>query len=152
MSTITATLSGIAVRKKTKQPMVLLDQSTATCAAGIGNDLRGKPGRRQVTVMSAECWQQACNEAGKQLHWQQRRANLLISGLQFSAQTIGSIIRIGEAELLITRATDPCRRMDQTLPGLSQALAKSWRGGVCCQVIKDGAIRVGDNVILKNPP
>ena len=152
MTTITATLSGIAVRKKTKQPMVLLDQSTATCAAGIGNDLRGKPGRRQVTVMSAECWQQACNEAGKQLHWQQRRANLLISGLQFSAQTIGSIIRIGEAELLITRATDPCRRMDQTLPGLSQALAKSWRGGVCCQVIKDGAIRVGDNVILKNPP
>lgn len=152
MTTITATLSGIAVRKKTKQPMVLLDQSTATCAAGIGNDLRGKPGRRQVTVMSAECWQQACNEAGKQLHWQQRRANLLISGLKFSAQTIGSIIRIGEAELLITRATDPCRRMDQTLPGLSQALAKNWRGGVCCQVIKDGAIRVGDNVTLKNPP
>lgn len=151
MSATTATLSGIAVRKKTKQPMVLLDRSTATCAAGIGNDLRGKPGRRQVTVMSAECWQQACNEAGRQLHWQQRRANLLISGLQFNAQSIGSVIHIGEAQLLITRATDPCRRMDQTLPGLSQALAKDWRGGVCCQVIKDGAITVGDNITISKP-
>ena len=148
MNNPTATLCGIAVRKKSKQPMVLLDRSEATRACGIGNDLRGKPGKRQVTVMSAECWQQACEEAGQDLHWQQRRANLLVSGLQFSPQSIGKIIRIGEAELLITRETDPCRRMDQTQPGLSQALAKHWRGGVCCQVIKDGAIRLGDAVKL----
>ena len=148
MTSQTATLSGIAVRKKTKQPMVLLEQSTATRAFGIGNDSRGKPGRRQVTVMSAECWQQACKEAGEDLHWQQRRANLLITGLQFSARSIGSTLRIGGAELLITRQTDPCRRMDQTLPGLSQALAKNWRGGVCCQVIQDGPISLGDRVII----
>lgn len=144
----TASLSGIAVRKKTKQPMVLLEHSTATRAFGIGNDLRGKPGRRQVTVMSAECWQQACEEAGGNLHWQQRRANLLVSGMQFTDQSVGCTLRIGEAELRITRETDPCRRMDQTLPGLSRALVKNWRGGVCCQVIKDGAIRLGDQVTL----
>ena len=145
-----ALLNGIAVRKKTKHPMVLLEHSTATRAFGIGNDLRGKPGKRQVTVMSAESWQQACKEVRGSLHWQHRRANLLVSGLQFTAQSVGCILRIGEAELRITRETDPCRRMDQVLPGLSHALAKNWRGGVCCQVIKDGTISIGDKVTLDN--
>jgi MOSC domain-containing protein YiiM len=42
--------------------------------------------------------------------------------------------------------TDPCPRMDAQHPGLTAALLPEWRAGVCCRVLKGGAIRSGDPV------
>ena len=35
-----------------------------------------------------------------------------------------------------------------SIGGLTAALAPDWRGGVTCQVIEAGAVRVGDDVLL----
>lgn len=144
-----AKLLGIATRSKKRAEMQLLQSAEVSLASGVANDFRGKPGKRQVTVMSQEGWQTACAEANVELSWTERRANLLIAGLDLE-QSAGRILKIGELQLLITRETDPCKRMEETQPGLPDAMAKQWRGGVCCQVIEAGQIAVGDEVELIN--
>ena len=140
------TVTGIAYRKKPKAPMTEISSVEITCEQGVVPDTRGKPGKRQVTLISAQSWQDACAELGAELPWTFRRANILIDGLRFSAGDVGRIIRIGEAELQVMIETDPCPRMDAQHPGLTAALLPDWRAGVCCKVLKSGPVRIGDPV------
>ena len=125
-----AQLLGIAIRAKKRAEMQLLASAQVSLAQGIANDFRGKPGKRQVTVLTQAGWQTACAEAGVDLPWRERRANLLIAGLDLEA-SVGAVISIGAVKLLVTRKTDPCQRMDEAYPGMFAAMAKQWRGGVC---------------------
>jgi len=142
-----ARLLGIAMRKKSRGEMVLLQRVAITLDKGVVDDFRGKPGKRQVTVLTQEGWQAACAAAGTALPWHERRANLYIEGLVLP-QSQGQIIQIGTLRLLITRETDPCKRMEAISPGLFNALASEWRGGVCCKVVVAGEVAVGDDVVL----
>jgi len=116
--------------------------------AGIDGDFRGKPGKRQVTVMSIEQWKLACDEVATTLPWTVRRANLLVDGVSFDATMVGQQIKIGQCILYVTGETDPCPKMDAQHQGLTQALVPDWRGGVCCRVIADGRIKVGDKMMI----
>ena len=58
----------------------------------------------------------------------------------------GGEIRIGAVRLQVTGETDPCSRMEEQCAGLKAALQPDWRGGVCCRVLQDGAVRIGDTV------
>ena len=137
----------IATRSAKRQPMVLLDSALVTCEFGVENDFRGKPGKRQVTVLDNKSWQEACNILGKKIEWQTRRANILVSDLNLE-NTAGCYLLMGELVLQITQETDPCKRMEEYEPGLFNALKDHWRGGVCCQVIREGKIKIGDKVKL----
>ncbi|MAT49956.1 MAG: molybdenum cofactor biosysynthesis protein [Porticoccaceae bacterium] len=143
-----STLTGIAVRTRTRAPMQPLDACLITPEQGLAGDHRGRPGRRQVTVLSAEAWQNACEAVGTDLPWLTRRANLLVSGMRFGPQDVGRVLQFGDVRLQITRETDPCQRMDEACPGLREALAPEWRGGVCCRVLTGGLVRLGDEVSL----
>lgn len=145
-----ASLLGIAVRDKKRAPMCELEKAWVTKAAGVDKDFRGKPGDRQVTVLTQEGWQATCAEVGKALPWLTRRANLYIEGVDLF-ETTGRLLKIGEMQLLITRETDPCERMTEACDGLFSAMEKEWRGGVCCRVIQDGEIHVGDRVEIIEP-
>jgi len=144
-----ARLLGIAVKQRRKGPVSLHEEALITVHAGIVGDWRGKPGKRQVTLMSLSNWRAACDELGVELPWQTRRANLLVDSLPL-AHTTGSRIVLGEAVLEVTGETEPCERMEEAQPGLFQALASGWRGGVTCRVIANGVVRVGMEVAL--PP
>jgi MOSC domain-containing protein YiiM len=140
-----ATLEGIAYRTERLAPMQLLKECEVTLDAGVHSDSRGKPGHRQVTLLSAEAWADACADLDAEVSWTTRRANLLIRGLRFGPEDVGRRIRVGEALLEITGETIPCRRMDEQHDGLTGALTADWRGGACCRVIEAGRIRVGDS-------
>lgn len=142
------TLLGIARRSRSRAEMQLLTTSLVTVEKGVAGDLRGRPGNRQVTVLSEVSWLKACSELGVELPWHGRRANLLVGGYEFSAADVGRFIHIGDLKLRITKETDPCERMDELHPGLSRALAPAWRGGVCCRVVVSGEINTGDSVLL----
>lgn len=139
-------LLDIAFRPKPRAPMQTTKETMISRVAGVEHDFRGKPGKRQVTVLSLEQWQLACDELGTSLPWTVRRANLLVNGVIFDASFIGKQIKIGQLTLLVTGETDPCHKMDAQHQGLTQALTPDWRGGICCRVIADGRVRANDDV------
>ena len=119
-------LVAIAIRSKPHAPMVELDQAHVTTERGITGDFRGKPGPRQVTVLSADAWKTVCSELGQQLRWTTRRANLFVEGLRFVG-TEGLILHVGSVALKITGETEPCMRMEEQVRGLCEALTPEWR-------------------------
>lgn len=143
------TLTGIAIKQASRSPMQETDSATITREKGLTGDFRGKPGNRQVTVLSHESWQQACSELNTELPWTTRRANLLLTGIRFNPEDVGKALLIGDVRLEITRETDPCKRMDEARQGLKNILTPDWRGGVCCRVISGGQVSAGDVVTLK---
>ncbi len=138
-------LLAIARRDKKRAAMQTLESADITLNHGVAMDFRGKPSPRQVTVLSQESWRVVCDTLNTKLPWTTRRANLLIRGLDLK-NTQGRILKIGPVRLLITQETDPCERMNEALPGLYHALASDWRGGVCCRVLDEGKIQLGDDV------
>ena len=145
-----ARLTGIARREKKRAPMETLERADISAATGVANDFRGTPGRRQVTVISAAAWQDACRELGREIPWTTRRANLLVEGIELP-HTTGAILEIGPVRLMITGEVDPCSRMDEQAPGLTRALQPAWRGGVSCTVLEGGTVALGDDVTMRHP-
>lgn len=140
-------LLGIAIRDKSRGRMQEYDSILVSTQNGCEGDFRGKPGRRQVTVLSKEAWRSACEELNCSLAWTTRRANLLVEGLELADLT-GAKIVIGDLILKVTGETDPCHRMDEIKTGLKQSLLPHWRGGVCCRVEQSGHIAIDDTVII----
>lgn len=143
------TLTGIAIKQASRSPMQAMDSAAITLEKGVQGDFRGMPGNRQITLLSHESWKQTCDELRVELSWLTRRANLLLDGISFSTSDVGKILAIGDVWLEITRETDPCKRMDEAHQGLKNALTPSWRGGVCCRVLKGGQVSAGDMVTIE---
>lgn len=144
---VKTSLLGIAIKPQRLQPMQLLKAGELSLREGLVGDSRGKPGPRQVTLLSLAAWQAAGNEIGIILPWTDRRANLLVGDLPLY-QSVGSRLVIGDAVLEITGETDPCSRMTAVHRGLFDALTQDWRGGVCCRVLRGGLLTLGMGVEL----
>lgn len=138
-------LAGIARREKKLSPMESLESAEISAETGVANDSRGKPGKRQVTLLSANDWQAACDEVGQDVVWTTRRANLFLENFDLPKEA-GRIVAIGDVRLRTTVEIDPCSRMDDQCPGLKKALQPDWRGGVGCEVLQGGTIKIGDTV------
>jgi len=138
---------GIARREKLRAEMETIDSVYVDEKTGLSGDIRGTALKRQVTLLSAKAWSEVCHELEADLPWTTRRANILIENIDFHQDTDYKI-QIGEVLLLVTRQTDPCSRMDEQYSGLTNALMSDWRGGVCCSVVKEGNISLGDEVKL----
>ncbi len=145
----TGNLLAIATKEAKRAPMIFLESTKITTDSGVEGDHRGKPGDRQITVVSQDSWDEACQDLNKSLPWTARRANLLVGGIVFNEST-GQFIHIGELVLEITGETKPCDRMDEFYQGLQEALRPEWRGGVTCKVIKSGEVKLGDIAMLTN--
>ena len=133
--------------------MEVIEHARVTPETGISGDFRGamkgKPYKRQVTLIERGDWDAAMAEVGHSIGWQERRANLLVDGLDLP-QTKGVRLRIGaDVVLEITRETDPCERMEALADGLRAALTPDWRGGACAMVITGGEIAVGDEIRIE---
>lgn len=141
-------LAGIARRDRKRAPMQTLEQADISTESGVADDFRGKPGPRQVTVISGAAWRAACAELDEDLPWTTRRANLLVEDIELP-RTLGAVLRVGPVRLRITGEVDPCSRMEEQRQGLKAALQPDWRGGVSCTVIAGGPVSLGDEVDLE---
>ena len=137
-------LDAIFIKRFHQGPMDARDRVRLVAGRGIeGNADQG--GKRQVTLISRERWDELMRVAGAQLDPSCRRANLVVSGLDL-ADTRGRILRVGTCRLEIVGQTGPCERMDEAAPGLLTAMRQGWGGGVYGVVLEDGEIVVGDEV------
>ncbi len=142
-------LVAIARKGKSRAPMEVIDSVRVTREAGLEADRCGRrPKRRQVTVISADVWAEVCAELGAEIPWTARRANLLVRGVALPKRE-GARLAVGALELEVGMETAPCERMDEQHQGLTAALLPDWRGGVCCRVLNDAEIRVGDPVTVE---
>lgn len=137
----------VAIREASRAPMQVSEAGNITLEGGLDGDYRGKMEGRQVTLISREGWENACTDLGDEVPWTTRRSNLLVEGIDL-AETSGATIQVGEAVLAVTAETVPCPRMEEARAGLQEALKPEWRGGVCCKVVKGGAIKAGDEVTV----
>ncbi|MEN8619387.1 MOSC domain-containing protein [Shewanella baltica] len=144
-------LLAIAYKTVKRGPMNEVLCANVTQLSGVEKDVFGRPGKRQVTVLSKIQWQQTCHSIEADLPWTTRRANLLVDDLVFSSADVGKHLQIGELRLEITGETDPCKKMEIAHIGLEAALRPDWRGGVTCRVLNDAMIHLGDEITLVNP-
>ena len=143
-------LIGIARKDRPLVAMETVDHVAVGIETGIAGDYRGarRPGKadhRQISIMAAEDWTAALSELGRPVSWEQRRANLLVEGIDLPREA-GARLRIGAALVEITGECDPCRRMDAVADGLRRALTPEWRGGRVARVIEGGEIAIGDTI------
>jgi len=146
-------LLGIARHDRPRGAMHTVDAVDVGLETGVAGDFRGslKPGRnkRQVTVMTADCWTAALKDLGASVPWEQRRVNLLVDGLELEETKGARIVFAGGVVLEITGECDPCSRMEEIAPGLKAALLPHWRGGVTTIVRAAGRIAIGDTVRIE---
>ena len=118
---------------------------------GVGMlDDANRSGTREVTVVSRERWEAISETMGEHVDPVLRRANLLVSGIDFE-KSRGRVLKVGPCRLRVNGETRPCERMDEQLPGLRAAMDRRWGGGVYVSVLEDGEIAVGDAVEWELP-
>lgn len=144
-------IAAIAIAPKKRGAMKLVETASVTVESGIAGDARGKLPGRQVTLLFAADWADACRDLGHDLPWTTRRANVLIDGLSVPARA-GVRLRVGSALLEVAEETKPCQLMERAATGLRKALTPSWRGGVCCTVVEGGPIACGETVSIQDQP
>ena len=83
----------IAYKTVKRGPMNEVLCANVTQPSGVEKDVFGRPGKRQVTVLSKIQWQQACNSIEADLPWTTRRANLLVMILHLAVPMFANIYR-----------------------------------------------------------
>lgn len=142
--TKTGRVAAIAFRPTDGQPMKELTECNVLPGRGLDCENR-RAGKREVTLLSKQSWEQTCRELDVEIPWYIRRANFLIDGLDLAA-LIDREITIGPIRVKVHGETRPCDLMEKQQPGLLKTLVPDGRGGVFGQVLTCGIVRVGDSV------
>lgn len=100
---------------------------------------------REVTLIEIEAMEALERDYGVKLNPGDARRNIVTRGVALN-HLVGKEFRVGEAVLKGIRLCEPCQHLvrltgqEKVLPGLVH------RGGLRAQIVKDGMIRVGDQI------
>ena len=130
------------VRERSGVPPVARASLDLDADQGVVGD-HAYGGRRHVTFVFQEDWIAAEEALGTSVDPSARRANVLLTG-GGGRSWVGTRMRLGSCLVEIHAETAPCGLMDETVPGLKDALAPDGRGGVWGRVLEGGRIAIGD--------
>lgn len=144
MSSSIGRVSDLAVKQRRRGPMRLLSRVVLHKSIGLDGVVT-RAGKRQVTLMQAEKWRDVQGILGIDLPWYERRANVLTTGIDLE-RLVGRRVRLGTAVVEILGELEPCARMREIHPGLYDALAPEFRGGVYARILENGAVEPGAEI------
>lgn len=146
-------VEGIFITTTAGAPMQALATATLVAGRGIEGDRYflgtgfysdGRDGR-QLTLIAAEVLE-ALADDGVHLAPVECRRNIVTRGIALNS-LVGQRFRVGAVECLGIRLCPPCVHLEElTRPGLLRPLAHT--GGLRAHVLTDGAVRVGDGVVV----
>lgn len=136
------------------EPMVAQSSLTALAGRGIEGDRyfkgtgtyskKPEPGR-QITLVEGEVLDRLKSEHGLTVRPQDCRRNVVTRGIELNP-LVGRELMVGPVRVTVHRLCQPCRYIEKLLdqPGLYE----SWwdKGGLRCEILDGGIIRVGDRV------
>jgi MOSC domain-containing protein YiiM len=144
----------IHIAPKAEAPMVAVEAVRAEPGRGLDGDRysehTGKysdtPGSgREVTLVASEVLEAIELEQGIRLAPGESRRNITTRGVDLNA-LVEREFRVGDVVLRGTRLCEPCEYL-QGLTGQDGLLkALVHRGGLRCDIVRGGTIRVGDKI------
>jgi MOSC domain-containing protein YiiM len=144
----------IHIRPQPSAPTQAVGEVRAVPGKGLEGDryytqqghFSNKPGvDRQVTLIEIEAIEALQREDGISLQPGDARRNLVTQGVPLN-HLVGKTFKVGEVTLRGIRLCEPCEHLAslteaKVLPGLIH------RGGLRAEILSEGIIRVGDNVV-----
>ena len=103
------------------------------------------PAGTALTLIAAEAVEAMEREHGISIEPRESRRNVVTRGIDVN-ELVGKRFRIGEVECQGVELCEPCASLQaMTKPGVIKGLAH--RGGLNADILSDGAINVGDEVV-----
>ncbi len=134
-------VEGIFVGPIDEGPLAPADEVEVETGAGIVGD---RYGDKDITLFEAEAIEGLQADTGIELQPNEIRRNVMTRGVSLN-DLLGHRIRVGEVEAVVTELCHPCSHLQKlTQPGVLKGLVN--RGGLNADVVKGGAIRVGDSL------
>jgi TatD DNase family protein len=123
-------------------PKTALGEAVLVAGHGVAGDAHAGAHERQVSLLARESV--AKLDAG--IEPGAFGENIVTEGLDFSRLRVGARIRIGEAEVVLTRHGKECHDRCAIYEKMGDCIMP--REGVFAQVVKGGVVRVGDEVVI----
>ena len=107
--------------------------------AGFAGCAHARPnGKRQVLVVDRETLEKFALDPGM------TRENITTQGIDVNALAVGQRLRVGEVELSVSLACEPCEQIEALRTGLLKAMM--GQRGMLCKVLRGGVVKVGDEI------
>lgn len=110
---------------------------------GLANDAHGGNWHRQVSLLSFEKIQ-AFNERGALVGSGAFGENIIVSGIDLRLLPVGTQLRIGKTELVVTQIGKECHNHCQIYARVGDCIMP--REGIFAVVVKEGSIKKGDPI------
>jgi MOSC domain-containing protein YiiM len=105
------------------------------------------PAGRAITLIAAEAVEAMEREHGISIEARESRRNVVTRGIDVN-ELVGKRFRVGDVECHGIELCEPCATLQgMTKPGVIKGLAH--RGGLNADIVGDGEIRVGDEVVAQ---
>jgi hypothetical protein len=148
-------VGAICISPEAGAPMRRVDRVRAIAGQGLEGDRyfggrgswnKGKPGKRQVTLINAAFF----HDTG--ILFEHTRRNLLVEGEELM-RLIGEEFHIGGALMRGVKYCAPCHRPDVLVGRKGKGFLETFwdKGGLIAEVLKGGLISVGDPLIYPPP-
>lgn len=148
---------GIHLASQAEQACLPVQQARAVAGKGLEGDryfaeagtYSKHPGSgREVTLVEEEALEALRREYTVQLTAAESRRNIATRGIALN-HLVGKEFRIGQAVLRGMRLCEPCGHMEKLSGKQGAQKGLVHRGGLRCDVVRDGVIRVGDEVAVE---
>jgi MOSC domain-containing protein YiiM len=148
------TVVSIHVAPGAGQPLTEVQETRAVPGKGLQGDryfdkkgtYSERPGTgREVTLIEAEAIAAAKTDYAIELAPGSHRRNIVTRGVALN-HLVGREFTVGGARLKGTRLCEPCTYLEEKLAIPRSKLSLVHRGGLRCDVVSEGAIKVGDAV------